>query len=95
MDNAPAYTMRPKTGKEKIEDIPAPNAYNPDVAPIKENQPAYPFGVRPEIKVKNETPGESKALLVFFLHIFLTLCSVWSLIIIHRTERLCTGIGGL
>lgn len=55
LDNGPAYTMRPKTGKEKFEDVPAPNAYNPD---IKENTPAFPFGLRPEIKIKSETPGK-------------------------------------
>lgn len=54
----PAFTMRPKTGKEKIENFPAPNAYNPDVAPVKENTPAFPFGLRPEVKIKSETPGE-------------------------------------
>lgn len=50
--------MRPKTGKEKFEDFPAPNFYNPDVASVKETTPAYPFGLRPEVKIKSETPGK-------------------------------------
>lgn len=58
LDNGPSYTMRPKTGKDKFEDTPAPNAYKPDVTSVKENTPAFQFGIRPEIKVKNETPGK-------------------------------------
>lgn len=56
----PSYTMRPKTGHEKIEQTPAPNQYKPELAlkAVKENMPSFPFGLRPEIKVKYETPGK-------------------------------------
>lgn len=52
--------MRPKTGKEKISDVPAPNAYQPEkgLKAIKHNSPAYPFGVRPHIDPIDETPGK-------------------------------------
>lgn len=58
VDSGPAFTMRPKTGKEKISDVPAPNNYNPDMTAIKEAHPSFPFGFRPEIKIKNEVPGK-------------------------------------
>lgn len=59
LDSSPAFTMRPKTGVDKISEVPAPNAYEPEKAlrAIKQNGPSYPFGVRPHIDPIDETPG--------------------------------------
>lgn len=68
LDFSPAYTMRPKTGKEKIPDVPAPNAYQPEksLKAVKHNSPAYPFGIRPHIDPIDETPGKYFYFILFY-----------------------------